>query len=300
MKFITQGCRHRGGTPSLSFFLQKVHFALFCYFFPRRCTIISDLDFDFERVLKFQRLLYFHPRTQVLCKSSETIDDMKLDSSSDTASSSENTYSFPKESSDNVTFYRWQIVEKKITKSKVDVTFEDAAEMFKDDIKTLKEHIYIKRRQSNPYLEIKAFLSENDLMLHVHFAKSYKNDQQDAIQSTYFRNQCFMIFTAYCYAKIPNDDVRNDNVIVVTERSEQDRVASMSCLQRFIYTIEHMHEKTYENFYVWSDRMGSQFRSRYIFKLLAIKGPMDGIGGTVKNVILRKVKSGQLMVIFST
>ena len=30
-------------------------------------------------------------------------------------------------------------------------------------------------------------------------------------------------------------------------------------------------------------------------KLLASKGPMDGIGGTVKNVILRKVKSGQLV-----
>ena len=53
---------------------------------------------------------------------------MKLDSSSDTDSSSEDTYSSCEENSDNVTFYRWQIVEKKITKSKVDVTFKEAAE----------------------------------------------------------------------------------------------------------------------------------------------------------------------------
>ena len=59
-------------------------------------------------------------------------------------------------------FYRWQIVEKKIPKSKVDVTFKDAAEMFKDDIKTLKEHISIKRRQVNAYNEIKASLTENN------------------------------------------------------------------------------------------------------------------------------------------
>ena len=39
--------------------------------------------------------------------------------------------------------YLWQIVEKKITRSKVDVTFKDAAKMFNDDIKTLKEHIFI-------------------------------------------------------------------------------------------------------------------------------------------------------------
>ena len=57
-----------------------------------------------------------------------------------------------------------------------------------------------------------------------------------------------------------------------------------------------MHEKTYENVYIWSDGMGSKSRSRYILKLLASKGPMDGIGRTVKNVILRKVKSGQLLV----
>ena len=70
---------------------------------------------------------------------------MKSGSSSDTDSSSENTYNSSEGNSDNVTFYGWQIVEKKITKSKIDVTFKYAVEMFKDDIKTLKEHIYIER-----------------------------------------------------------------------------------------------------------------------------------------------------------
>ena len=42
----------------------------------------------------------------------------------------------------------------------------------------------------------------------------------------------------------------------------------------------------------------SEFRSCFIFELLASKGPMDGIEGMVKNVILRKVKFGQLVVHF--
>ena len=54
--------------------------------------------------------------------------------------------------------------------------------------------------------------------------------------------------------------------------------------------------KKHKNFYVWSDEMGSQFRSRYIFKLLASKGPMNRTKRTVKIVALRKVKSGQLVV----
>ena len=82
----------REGFRPSTFFYKKFILLCFCYFLFRRCTIISDLDFDFERVLIFRQLLYFHPRTQALCKSSETIDDLKLDSSSDTDSNSENTF----------------------------------------------------------------------------------------------------------------------------------------------------------------------------------------------------------------
>ena len=81
-------------------------------------------------------------------------------------------------------------------------------------------------------------------MLHVDFTESYQNDQHDAIQSAYFGNQCLRTFTVCCYAKSPNNnDVRKDNVIVVTESSNHDKVASMSCLQKVVHKIEHMHEK---------------------------------------------------------
>ena len=105
------------------------------------------------------------------------------------------------------------------------VTFKDAVEMFKDDIKISKEHIYIQRMHVNTYHEIKASLSENDLMLHVDFAESCKNDQQDAIQSAYFGNQCFRIFTACSYAKSPNNnDVRNDVIVTKKFRPRESRV----------------------------------------------------------------------------
>ena len=57
-----------------------------------------------------------------------------------------------------------------------------------------------------------------------------------------------------------------------------------------------MHEKTYENVYVWSAGMGLQFRYHYIFKLLSSKGPVGGIGGMIQTVILRKFNFGQLAV----
>ena len=44
-------------------------------------------------------------------------------------------------------------------------------------------------------------------MVQADFAESYKNDQQDAIQNTYFGNQSFSIFTACCYFKVTNSNV---------------------------------------------------------------------------------------------
>ena len=64
---------------------------------------------------------------------------------------------------------------------------------------------------------------------------------------------------------------------------------------------------------MWSDGCTAQFRSRFVFKLLAnsrrdlqlewnyndahhCKGPLDGIGGTIKNVAFKQVKSGRVII----
>ena len=88
----------------------------------------------------------------------------------------------------------------------------------------------------------------------------------------------------------------------------------MSCLKKVIDTMETECGKPFTSIILWSDGMSAQFRSRFIFQLLAGtlflnkslrwyynerhhgKSPMDGVGGTIKNVIFRKVKSGQIVV----
>ena len=117
----------------------------------------------------------------------DTKDSRKSDSSCDSEDS--------KSEIDNteVVFYRWETVDKKITTCRIEVTFKDAIEMLKEEVAILKEHIHIKRRQVNAYQEMKASLSQNNLMIQVDFPESYKNEQQDAIPNAYFANQCFSI-----------------------------------------------------------------------------------------------------------
>ena len=88
----------------------------------------------------------------------------------------------------------------------------------------------------------------------------------------------------------------------------------MSCLKEVIDTVEMKCGKSFTIVVLWSDGMDTQFRLRFIFQLLAGKMflnkslcwfyneghqgkvPMDDVGETIKNVIFRKVKSGQIVV----
>ena len=80
----------------------------------------------------------------------------------DSKDSSESSFSRGSEVSEfeshttEVLFYRWQTADKKITKSRIEVSFKDAIEMLKEEVAILKEHIHIKRRQVNAYQEMKA------------------------------------------------------------------------------------------------------------------------------------------------
>ena len=149
---------------------------------------------------------------------------------------------------------------------------------------------------------------------YVDFAESYRNNQQNEIQSAYFGKQSFSLFTSCCYLEGATSEIRNKSVVVVTENSDHNRITSMSCLKEVIYTMETKHGKSFTNAVLWSDGMGAQFQSRFISQLLTGKMflnkplcwfynerhhgkvPMDDVDGTINNVIFRKVKSGQIMV----
>ena len=65
----------------------------------------------------------------------------------------------------------------------------------------MKEHIFIKKVSNDTYNKHKAELSDGDFLVHVDFAESYKNDQQNEIKNTYFGNQSFSLFTSCFYFK---------------------------------------------------------------------------------------------------
>ena len=105
--------------------------------------------------------------------------------------------------------------------------------------------------------------------------------------------------------------MQQQSIVLVTEKSDHNRVTSMSTLRKVVEIVENSLGKSFRMLITCSDGMSAHFRSGFIFTLLAStlffereiswfynerhhgKGLMDGVDGTLKNVVFRKFKSGQ-------
>ena len=108
----------------------------------------------------------------------------------------------------------------------------------------------------------------------------------------------------------------NENFTVTSKATDHSRIAAFSCINLIIDSLQKKFPSQFNNypvFYIWSDGCPSQFRSRFVFALMTHfnpdytiqwcynehhhgKGPTNGVGGTVKNVIFQHVKSKKCVI----
>ena len=101
-------------------------------------------------------------------------------------------------------------------------------------------------------------------------------------------------------------------VTITSESSDHSIIAAFSCVNKMLKVMKE-RINLIEKVIAWSDGMGAQLRSRFVFMLLTTidqgtdvewyyneanhgKVPMDGIGRTIKNLVFRAVKSGKVSV----
>ena len=211
---------------------------------------------------------------------------LDADSSADDSSDNENEVD---RTNDSVSFFEWARAEdNKRMKMMFHKSFEESICLLDTTIISLKRHIFVKRVQYKHYVDFKNNIGKNDIFVHVDYSESYENKQQREIQSAYFG-----------HTTIP----------------DHSRAAAITCVLKEIENIQeiHRHLPLKINAMVLSDGCAAQFRSRFVFKLLAGidsslnltwcynerhhgKGPMDGIGGTLKNCVYRDVMSGKCVI----
>ena len=100
---------------------------------------------------------------------------------------------------------------------------------------------------------------------------------------------------------------------VTSEVKDKSRTAAISSVDVVLKHVLLRGEHEVDTRHIFSEGCAAQFRSRYVFNLLIYiqtekqliwqhnerhhgQGPMDGIGGTIKKLFFRMVKSGQIVI----
>ena len=101
---------------------------------------------------------------------------------------------------------------------------------------------------------MKGNLQENKVMLHLDYSDSYNNTLQDEIQSVYFGNSIFSIFTACGYI-LNERELSKRSVVVVGKSSDNSRTAALTCVNMVLNEIEK--ETKVKILIFWSDGCAS-------------------------------------------
>ena len=79
------------------------------------------------------------------------------------------------------------------------VKYDEAIETWISPVVNMKEHIHRKRIQVFCLNNIEKDLKSTDIFLHADFSESYKTSNRHEIQSAYFGQSLFSIFTVCAY-----------------------------------------------------------------------------------------------------
>ena len=135
---------------------------------------------------------------------------------------------------DNVEYYEWARVDGKLKNVVKSVDVEEAIELFNEQGKILKAHIFVKRTQNTHYTWLKENLKTNEFIIHVDYSENYEDKEQDEIQSAYFGHNSFSIFTACCYTRRIDGTLLNEKFTVTSEANDDSRIAAFSCINLII------------------------------------------------------------------
>ena len=149
---------------------------------------------------------------------------------------------------DDVEYYEWAKVDGRVKKVVKSVDVEEAIELFNEQVKILKAHIFVKRTQNTHYNRLKENLKTNEFIIHVDYSENYKDKEQGEIQSAYFGHNSFSIFTACCYTRGIDGTLLNENFTVTSEATDHSRIAAFSCINLIIDSLHKKFPSQFNNY----------------------------------------------------
>ena len=140
--------------------------------------------------------------------------------------------------------------------------------------KSFKMHVYNISRQYSELKHLKANLKEDEIILSVDFLKNFDNKQHHKIQSAYFGQEAFTLYTAACYYRSHDIDgahVDKDaglkvlSAVILSNEIIHEQNIAFSCNMKLL-EIVRQDIPSLKRAYFWSDGCTAQFHSRFTFR----------------------------------
>ena len=205
-------------------------------------------------------------------------------------------------------FLQW---DERNKKKVVELSIADAKTEFSKQLTILRKHNFIAKTQLHEKKHLKEKLESNEIILQEDFSENFAIKQQGEIMSAHWDQQGVTVFTAVVTTQsgsqsyaIISDELRHDKFAVAAyNRTILDHAATSGI------DVSKIH--------VFSDGAGGQFKNRFTLSLLLQpellhadaeeidwsffatahgKGPVDGVGGTVKRAVWRRVLQRKALV----
>lgn len=218
------------------------------------------------------------------------------------------------DSEDVINWYQWGKCLNDQGKSRLEKILKEGSiemlyGMLVDMIPFFTQHHFIKQKQANRYKDLKERLPSNlsTGILQIDFAENYTTQWQDEVQSAHWCKTQITLMTAVHWQ---GNDCKS--AVVVSDNTDHTKDSIVVFLAHLIKSLVSSDVKY---LHIWSDGTSSQFKNRYMaailpdfetrFHLKIIwnffatshgKGPVDGIGGTVKRQVATRVYQRRAVV----
>lgn len=200
-----------------------------------------------------------------------------------------------------VTYYQWDDNSKKTEHCDDILTIK---KKLVDQTMTMRRHVFVSKNQLKQIEKLKKNLDETEIVLQEDFAENYAIKQQNEIMTAYWVSTGVTVFTA-----VINSQKETYSYAVVSNSLKHDKY-SVIAFNKAILSHAESHGISFEKIHIFSDGAGSQFKNRFALSMIKDpqilhpgiksldwsffgtahgKGPVDGVGGTVKRAIWRRV-----------
>lgn len=207
-----------------------------------------------------------------------------------------------------VKWFVWTDVNGALQKVIREETLEELVEYISSIEDKFKEHVYVKREQARSYqsdktttLECKEEADKKTALIQVDFSENYTCVAQDEVQSYHWQQSQVSLFTCSLYY-----NCKQHSIVIVSDSTDHTNDTVVDNMSRVLEELP----TTIRKVKIWSDGPSSQFKNKYIAASLRFlenkhnvkiqwnyfatshgKGPVDGIGGSVKRQVRQAVLS---------